>query len=201
MRFAACALLVAVLAGSASAADVPIVNASFEQPAFNPNGFNADGVPGWTAVGSISSWGAFRPTVATWGYAASHLNQLLYINGGTVEQTLPVALEVGITYNLLVDIIRRPGFGTDTYTVQLLAGTTVIASDASTLQPAPGQFATTSLTYTPLAGDPLIGQPLTIRLGGALQVNFDNLRLTAVPAAGPLALLGLGGLIATRRRR
>lgn len=201
MRFATCALVVAVLAGSASAADIPVVNASFEQPALTLNGFNTDGVPGWSPVGTIGDWGAFRPTIAAWGYATSHLDQLLYINGGIVQQVLTYTVQPGDVYELLVDIIRRPGFGTDTYSVELLAGSTVIASDFSGLQPAPAQFATTTLSYAVAPNDPLIGQPLTIRLGGASQVNFDNVRLAAIPAAGPLALLGLGGLIATRRRR
>lgn len=202
MRVGRGALLVLALCGSASAYVVPVTNFSFEEPAFNPGGFNSNGANGWTLVSSPTSWGAFHPTVATWGYTASHLNQVLYINNGTVEQTVSETVTTGHTYTLMVDIVRRPGFGTDVYTVELLAGDTVIAFDFSSLQPEPGEFATTTLTYTSVAGDGLAGENLTIRLGGGNQVNFDHVRLSVeIPSTGSLAVLGLGGLVATRRRR
>ncbi len=128
---------------------------------------------------------------------------MLYINNGTVQQTTNTVLNVGLTYTLMVDVVRRPPpWGTDDYTIRLLAGDTVIAEDVSTLVPPSGQFETSILTYTVLNGDVLAGQALTIQLGGGNQVNFDNVRLEAeVPGAGPLAVLALGGLLARRRTR
>lgn len=183
-----------------SMAGAEVINASFEDPVQGPGGFNASGVPGWSAVESIGAWGAFHPTVASWGYTASHGNQVLYINGGTVQQATNSVLNVGGTYTLMVDVVRRPDFGTDNYAVRLLVGDTVIAEDISTLTPAPGDFATSVLTYTVLDGDPLAGQNLTIQLGGGSQVNFDNVRLE-VPGAGPLTVLALSGLLIRRRAR
>lgn len=193
------ALVIALgLLGSQAGANV--INASFEEPVHTPGGYNADGVPGWSVVGFVGAWGSFFPTVALWGYTASHGNQVLYINSGTVEQVTDTILSVGQTYTLMVDVVRRPNFGTDNYSVRLMAGDTVLAEDVSTLTPAPGDFATSVLTYTVLDGDPLAGQALTIQLGGGNQVNFDHVRLT-VPAPGSLCLLTLGGMVARRRSR
>lgn len=194
-------VVLAALGLATSLAPADVINASFEEPAVAPDGYTGDGVPGWSAVGSIGAWGAFYPTLGGWGYTASHGNQVLYINGGTVQQTTNTVLNVGATYTLMVDVVRRPPpYGTDTYTIRLLAGDTVIAKDVSTLTPPHGQFATSVLTYTVLEGDPLAGQALTIQLGGASQVNFDNVRLE-VPGVGPLGVLALGGLLARRRSR
>ena len=80
---------VAVVSAGAMAQSIPIVNADFESPAMAPGGFTQDGLPGWSPVGSIGAYGVFYPTVASWGYTAPQGNQLLYINTGTVEQSLP----------------------------------------------------------------------------------------------------------------
>jgi hypothetical protein len=48
--------------------------------------------------------------------------------------------------------------------VQILAGSTVIAN-GTIVNPANGQFLTSTATYAAMVGDPLSGQTLSIRLG------------------------------------
>jgi hypothetical protein len=95
----------------------------------------------------------------------------------TLEQTLGVTLRDGETYTLRVDVVRRPGFGGNPYFIELYAGPTLLARDNNTLLPAVGGFVTSVLRYSSPVGDPLAGQPLRIRVGGASQSNFDNVRL------------------------
>jgi len=90
------------------------------------------------------------------------------------------------------------------YSVALLAGSTVLASESS-LMPNNG-WLTSTVNYTALAGNPLLGTALTILLTtGGTQVNFDNVRLDVSPVPEPetyallLAGLGLVGFAVRRR--
>jgi hypothetical protein len=120
-----------------------------------------------------------------------------------LEQTLGATLEAETTYELLVDIGNIatgtalsgetfPLDGLPGYRVELLAGDTVIASDDNSLAGsiAEGEFGESVVTFNPGSADPQIGQPLGIRLvnlnqtadvpaGNDLEVDFDNVRLTA----------------------
>jgi hypothetical protein len=101
------------------------------------------------------------------------------------------------------------------YSVQLLAGGTVIAEDNNTLWPDYYEWATSTVAYTYDPGDAgLVGQPLEIRLlnlgidmesGGdsIVGVEFDDVKLDAIPEPATMALLGLGGLglLLGRKRR
>ena len=201
--------IVLTACGAATAAGdiIPVANHSFEAPELPPGDFTLQDVPGWTASSNGFSFGVFYPTVESWGYAASDGHNLLYTDSRTpdgtdyVEQTTNAALTFGGTYTLAIDVIRRPFYGTDTYLIQLLAGSTVIAEDTSTLVIPVGEFRTSVIFYTPDANDPLLGQALTIRLSGVHQTNFDNVRFDGpVPspsALAPLCLLAFAG----RRRR
>lgn len=183
---------------TAHAAGVVITNHSFEEPVQGPNGHTtSDPVPGWTAL-SGGAWGVFYPTVATWGYHAPVGNQLLYTNGPTIEHITSEPLAEGVLYTLLIEVVNRPIYGGNNYFIEFWAGDVMLARDSNSLSPAPGESLTSSLSYTALAGDPAIGQLLTIRVGGASQSNFDDVRL--IPTPGVLALLGLGLGIATWRR-
>jgi hypothetical protein len=80
----------------------------------------------------------------------------------------------------------------------LLAGGTVIASDDNSLAGsiAEGEFGDSVVTFNPGDAHPQIGQPLGVRLinlnqtagvpaGNDLEVDFDNVRLTATTVTGP----------------
>jgi hypothetical protein len=85
------------------------------------------------------------------------------------------------------------------YRIDLLAGSTVLASDSSQ-SIAPDEWKTSTVTYTTQPGDPL-GQPLEIRLvnlatpGEGAEVDFDNVRLDAsavVPEPVSAMLIAVG---------
>jgi len=193
--------LLAALAPVASA-QFTIINSNFENPAYGTGGYGTSGTTGWEHYAGSGAWGSFHPTMSTWGYTAPEGNQVLYTNGVTCQQTLAEVVEEGMTYTLEVDVVNRPIYGSMKYIIQLVFGDTVVAQDVESLAPPVGGSLTSTLTYTALAGDPLIGQSITIRLGGSgTQCNFDNVRLNGVPNPGSLALIGLGGLVASRRRR
>lgn len=195
------AAALSLLATSAFADPVVIINAGFEDRNLSPDDFDSLVPNGWVRAVNQNNLGTFRPTVLTWDYAASEGNNLFYTNGGFIQQTTSELLTAGSTYTLEVDVIRRPIFFTG-YTVQLLAGDTVIAEDINGLLPPVGGFLVSTLTYVPAANDPLLGLPLTIRLGGPTQANFDNVRLNGVvPAPASAGLLVLAGAFASRRRR
>ncbi len=194
-------LALSLIATSAFADPVVIVNAGFEDRNLNPNGFDSLAPNGWVRAVNQNTIGTFRPTVANWGYIASEGNNVFYANGGFIQQTTSELLTVGTSYILEVDVIRRPNFFNG-YSVQLLAGNTVIAEDINGLLPPIGGFLVSTLTYTPAANDPLLGLPIAIRLGGPSQANFDNVRLNGVvPAPASAGLLVLAGVFASRRRR
>lgn len=183
----------------AVAAPIPIQNAGFEDAVLGPGGFNSTVPSGWERAVNNLGLGTFYPTVGTWGYTASEGNDLFYANGGFIEQATTALVEPGLTYTLRVDVIHRPSYFNNGYVVQLLAGPTVVAEDLGGLSPPIGGFAVSELSFTPNPGDPLIGQPLTVRLGGATQSNFDHVRLEVVPEPAALSLLVLG-LAFVRRR-
>jgi hypothetical protein len=173
-------LVVLVAGGSASAQPIEILNQSFELPALSPGGFTAASPDGWSSPGG-GTVGVFYPTVPSWGYTAAHGNQVAYTNGGVIEQTLAETLRSRVTYTLMVDIVHRPGFF-QTYKVELLAGDTVIAIDDGTLSPPRAGYWVSAIGYQAVPADPLVGQPLKIRLSGPSQANFDDVRLTTCRA-------------------
>jgi hypothetical protein len=79
---------------------------------------------------------------------------------------------------LQVDVIHRPIYGGHPYFIELRAGSMLLVRDDSSLHPPVGGAMTSVLVHTVAPGSPAIGQPLKIRLGGANQTNFDNVRLS-----------------------
>ena len=196
------AFALSLIAASAHAAPVLVNNHGFEERNLAPGGFDSLVPSGWVRAVNNSEVGTFRPSIASWGYITSEGNNLFYANGGFIQQTTSELLAIGGTYTLEVDVINRRNYFHG-YTVQLLAGDTVIAQDISGLTPPVGGFLVSTLTYSPAANDPLLGQPLTIRLGGTIQANFDNVRLNSdgIPAPASVGAFALAGVLAARRRR
>ncbi|MBK7949836.1 MAG: hypothetical protein IPK00_14060 [Deltaproteobacteria bacterium] len=192
-------------ASFAGAQSAVISNHDFESPALSGGGFSQAVPPGWTLFGgSASSTGVFHPTVVSWGYVAPSGNQLLYLNGATVEQQLSTNVVAGETYLLAVDVVRRPNFWNPGYRIDFFAGSVLLGSDLGSLVPEIGASKVSLIGYTAGAADPAVDQPLRIRLGGPIQTNFDNVRVF-VPepgiASGVVGLVPLAALARWRRSR
>jgi hypothetical protein len=127
-----------------------------------------------------------------------------------VQQTLSATLQLRTRYTLAVEVGNiasgisavQPyasfGFfdlrGFPGYRIDLLAGTTVIASDNDSLLPDEGEFLTSTFDVVIGNGHDDEGEPLTIRLVNLnnqdindpvidLEVDFDDIRLDASPLA------------------
>ena len=122
-------------------------------------------------------------------------NDTDYTEDSGFAQVLADTLAADTTYTLSVEVGHNYYYGMETggYKVQLLAGETVIAQDPGDLTIAADTFETSTITHTSGGvDDPNVGQPLEIRLlvpvptgfATAVGVDFDNVRLTAVPDRG-----------------
>ncbi|GCA80541.1 PEP-CTERM sorting domain-containing protein [Microcystis aeruginosa] len=182
------------------AASITILNPSFESPALNPGGFNQL-INNWTLTNG-SPQGAFRPTIGpnlNFTQAVPNGSQTAYSNGGTISQTLTATLQANTQYTLGAFVGQRAGGQAfPGYSIELWAGTTLLASNGS-VTPAVGTFAPVTVNYTSGSSVPL-GQSLQIRLvslstGTSPQTNFDQITLNAtpIPTPEPSAILGLLG--------
>jgi hypothetical protein len=127
-------------------------------------------------------------------------------------------LTVGTTYELTANVGNAKPDGTplsnNEYTIELLAGTTVVASTTGVTS-TNTMTETASFSFTPGPGHANEGETLSLRLtqsGGAYQAHayFDNLSLIGITAASTVIpepstiliwSLGLIGLAAFVRRR
>ncbi len=189
---------------SSYAASISINNFSFEHTVLS------DGA--WTSgSGQMYGWiqstgGVLNPTTANFSNPVPDGNNTAWLNSGSATQTLSTVLTANMAYTLMVDVGDRKDSSFPGYRVSLWAGNNLLASE-SALVPNDG-FLTSTVNYTALAGNPFLGQALTIELhANGIQVNFDNVRLNVSPVPEPetyalmLAGLGLVGLAALRRKR
>jgi hypothetical protein len=201
--------------------NIPIVNFSFEDPVVANNVFTVSGIPGWTNTGVSGVWRPVTPA-SFFDLPLPDGNQIGYTNSTAVAQALGATLEQG-SYALTAAIgNRRDGFEGDV-SLQLWAGGTVATGNVTggTLltsailtvnQQVNGSFVDLTANYAANAGDPSLGQTLTIRIEklNGTQIDFDNIRLVlrgrgnaAAPEPTSLALWGVGllGVAVLRRRR
>ena len=212
------------VASPALALSIGVPNFSFENPnqnvTFPPaTGWTPNGGAGFGGVANAVAHG-FVTNGADDG-AQYHFLNLSFNNGGpdpsfTQSNATLIGNAAAGTYTLTVAGGRRDdGKTTDgQYLIELLAGTSVIASQ--TLNDPLNTIA--SGTWTDIValgvvnlGDAEVGQDLTIRLTASdgpnnqTQGQFDNVRLdfAVIPEPSTLLLTGLGivGLSAVRRRR
>jgi hypothetical protein len=202
--------LMIVPQGQVRAASVTILNPSFEDPIApqQPDGYFTDNnspvvIGNWVSANDPGAQqGVLDPTKSE-NLTNNGLyydlqpvpdgDQVAYSNGGIIAQQLSAVLQPNTQYTLSAYIGRRKVIDFAGNSIELLAGSTVLAASPS-VTPAAGTFQLVTLNYASGVSDPLIGQALTIRLKSlGIQTNFDNITLDASPIPEPSAILGLLG--------
>jgi hypothetical protein len=196
-RISISATFICVVALSAWAIDIPIANAGFEQVVLpcapGPTCLASFNVAAWTGTGAFATFrastgpGGIYPSGVPEGMNVAALgdgNPSSSTGNGTLVQTLGITLQPSTTYTLTFSVGSRGDVVFAGYSVELLAGSTTLASDSS-LSPPSGTFVTGRIIYSSTTGNSaLLGQTLGIRLTGNArgQANFDKISLDATPA-------------------
>ena len=202
---------------SASAGGAILVeNAGFENPVLAEDDWTWGSVPGWTQMGGdgVGVWNVtiddFDPVIAPEGENVVYTENAPTGVANGVAQVLTDTFAANTDYTLTASVGNSWAYYWSGYSVQLLAGGTVIAEDKDSLWPGYMLWDTSTVDYTyDVADSGLVGQPLEIRLlnlgldkdnppGNTVGVEFDNVVLIPEPAT--LALLGLGALMLKRTR-
>ena len=181
---------------------IPVTNAGFEDPVLAEDDYTWFDVPGWTisGMGGSGIWHVtstdFDPVVAPEGQNVLYTDRFLGEVGG-VAQVLTETFAANTNYTLTVEVGNSWWYYNGGYSVQLLAGGTVIAEDYDTLWPEYKTWATSTVQYTyDPADSALVGQPLEIRLlnlgldkdspaDNTVGVEFDNVTLSYKSGAAP----------------
>jgi len=191
---------------------ITVFNPSFEDPALPPGNFNqgTNTITSWT---NASASGVFNPGTGFYFNYIPDGDQIAYNlgAGSEISQILGDTLQNNTTYTLQVYAGHRLDEAVDwSPIVELLAGSTVIATAPLPTDPGQGNWAILTATYSSGASDPLAGQSLQIVLGadGSSINNYDNVGLTssgalATPEPSTWALFsaGLLALFAKRRKK
>jgi hypothetical protein len=227
--------LIAYVAGQTSwAATINIPNSSFETAtlSLSGNGTFSQLIAGSTIFvqgGTLGNWtassttvnataGAFNPSpggnnwTTTWwdGNNFGYLQESTLGTTASLSQTLADTLQDNTLYTLSALIGRRAFTPNFNYSLELFAGSTLLAS-ASNLALASNSSGTDSALYTSGASDPNFGQNLEIVLtstggSGFTEAFFDKISLTsqstsAVPEPSMVTLGGLAMLALLFRQR
>jgi hypothetical protein len=167
---------------------LPIVNQGFEDQVVTDGDFIRGTLTGWSALGDS---GVFNPTTASLPSQPSEGVNVAFIGGtfagGPIRQTLATVLTAG-SYALRIDVGDRLDTSFAGYSIGLFAGDALLAQDNNSMTPSNGTFVTSLTTFTALASDVNLGQPLAIKIsasndGSGFQTLFDDVRLAwnAVP--------------------
>lgn len=167
---------------------ISVSNPGFENPSISLCSFGS-AATGWNATSDAALWrcGMFGQCLNSYRFGAPEGQQIAYINSGTLSQTLSANLAANTQYTLRVKVGRRfdccQSSGLD-YTVQLRAGTALLAQDAGSIVITSGTYRMATVRFSTGSTHPNLGQALQIRLaqGTGGQANFDDVQLTAAPA-------------------
>ncbi len=201
-----------------------VTNPGFENPALAPGVATTNSIPGWTgSTSNCCDYGVgdgsgvlSAPEGENWGYNND-------LGTRAISQQTSEAVVAGATYTLSAQFGQRTDNVAYTGRLELWAGGAAANGNVPggtlvgfvEVASVSGAFVPASLTYTPLPGDPAVGQLLSVRLTRATpagQTNYDDVSLTAVspPAIPTLTewammlfamLLALGAAVHLNRRR
>ena len=212
---------------------IAIVNPSFEADTVPSGSLSSEyywfvgSFTGWAASGAAGGAGWFHPSTVSYpgGSGGSIYNaatgmpagaQVGWANGGSsLSQTLSAAYSDNTEYQLTFYILHRADVALANYSVELLAGSNVVASISNPVTPAAGGYALYTLSYTSGFFDPWAGRPLGILFGAtgssSTEVNFDGVSLQQInnanvyvpepTGAAPLAIGLLGMVLVVSRRQ
>ncbi len=195
-------LVAAIAAMRLGAGTIAIVNPGFETPVTSSYTSPA----GWSGAGASynpylfgggnayynGANSATNPGSGGAGYLGIGGENLAYVVspavvGAGLYQILTATLQAGQTYTLNVEALARNGtfatpFGGSV--LELLAGSTVIATASDSVGPAPGSFEIQTATVDSSTLSPsLIGQALEVLIGttktGNVATDWDNISLVA----------------------
>ena len=165
---------------------IHIANPSFELPVLNRGEPWRNRVQGWEAT--MQKYHGVSAFGSQFADPTPHGRQMLFLNEGTVSQRLTEMLAPDTHYTLTLDAGNRPGRNSPNYTVELVAGSAVLASATSDdVMPAKGRFREVKVEFACDASHPAVGQRLMVvlRANGSLalktQNHFDAVRLRAEP--------------------
>jgi hypothetical protein len=192
----------------ARAQSIPIINASFEEPAVRPGLTTGSGMPGWisklggnqqnqTAVTGVAHFSSSSFSPPTDGSQVGYIEvppptKQPTAPGGiftSIFQMVGVTWTANTTYTLSADFYVGPGRPPDTVSLGLSDGPLIDAFPGNlvTLVFSPGGNATLQFSMSP--GDSRIGKPIGVVISaenestdGFDTIYFDNVRLEATPA-------------------
>lgn len=196
-----------VIGATGCVSNAGIVNASFEDPIQSVDSWDY-AASGWIAIGDA---GVFRPTAAAYFNGAYAGQQVGFVQSGwvystgTLRQTTSDILLAGQTYEFSSMVGRRldnPLLPWHGYTMSLYAGTILLATANTPVDPGMGAWERGSIQYTAPTGSLGLGQAITVELTSFYgQTNFDDVAFGLVPTPATSSLLIAGTVLAARRRR
>ena len=153
----------------------------------------------------------FTPTsfsnsvINMWGANGFFENTSTILSTGGTNDPIVIGFSNQVTsvgFNVSnLDFVQFPGLSAGV-TIEVFNGTTLLATE--TFDTATPDLMTTFIGFSDLGSDitsvHVIGNTVD-PLAGVAQQFIDNLSFGSVPTPGSLAILGLGGLAAGRRRR
>jgi hypothetical protein len=166
--------------------------------------YSESNIPDWTGLNNGTTLsGQIQPGVSSGNtsvfFSVPDGLTVGYVSNGMLSQVLSASLVAGLTYTLQVDVGLQEGLISGNVGIELLAGTTVIASADG--NPTAGNWVNVTAAYTSPVADPLAGEALSIVLfnSGAYGVtvgDFDNVRLgnnlgSSIPEPASSGLAGL----------